>query len=120
MKELKILTVVNTVTDTQKLTNLIDGREGVQVTVETEIEKAVDIMHLSRYDLLVLDKSLVESDFKKLDRLGQLLHPEAVSLHLNFDDEEFIRFKINALMRQWAEAQSERAINFFDGMSALQ
>lgn len=119
MKPLKIVAVTNSKTDSDKLNKAIGSFKNLTISIETDIEKVVDFMHLKDYDLLILDKSLPAHHFNKINRLAQLIHPDAVRVQLNFDDEEFIRYKMAELMQQWAEAQSESSTNYIDGMNAL-
>lgn len=119
MKNLKILAVVNPTTNTQAFSDLVRSFDDANLRIETDIEKAIDATNQKNYDLLVLDRALLEADFKKLNRLAELIHPDAAIFQLNFNDEEFIRFKMSGLFAKWQEAQSDSQTNFIDGMSSL-
>lgn len=119
MRILKTLAVVNTITDTKSLDNTTAQIKDISLHYERDIEKAIEKMSLREYDLLIFDKALPEVDFRKLQRLSGLLHPDAAIVEFNFNDEDFMRYKMSGLMSKWTDAQSESKTNFIDNPDGI-
>ncbi len=114
MKTLQALAVVQPLSDTSILQQIITGYEGIIIQFETDIENAIDKINQKEFDLLILDKSLPTADFKKLVRLTELIHTDAAITEFIMTDEAFIRFKISGLWSKWLDAQSDSKTNFLD------
>jgi DNA-binding NarL/FixJ family response regulator len=114
MKTMKVLAVINPATDTGNLDKIAEANKDIELNYLKDSEHVVEEMHQQRYDLLILDKALPETEYRKLIRLSDLLHPDAAQIEFSFKDEEFIRFKMSGLMAKWMDAQSDGDFRYFD------
>ncbi|SFP94967.1 hypothetical protein [Parafilimonas terrae] len=114
MKTLQAYAVINETSNTNTLQNVAAGVQHLDITYENNIEDAVNAMNAQNFQLLIIDKALPDADIKKLNRLMELLHPDAAITAFNLQDEDYIRFKLSGLMLKWEDAQSEGKVNFID------
>ncbi|GAB3425234.1 hypothetical protein [Niabella aquatica] len=89
--------------------------KSMTVTGPYPVENAIDAMPVQQFDLLILDKALPAEALKKLNRVGEILLPDAAIIEFHLMDEDFIRFRLTSIMAKWEEARSESQINFMDG-----
>ncbi len=114
MKTLQAYAVINETSNTNTLQKIAAGIQHLHITYENNIENAVNAMSGQNFQLLIIDKALPEAEIKKLNRLMELLHPDAATTVFNQQDEDYMRFKLSGLMLKWEEAQSEGKVNFID------
>lgn len=115
MKILQAYAVINETSNTDALKTIAAGINDLHIIYEANTENAVDAMSGQNFQLLIIDKALPDADVKKLNRLVELLHPDAAVTAFNLQDEDYIRFKLSGLMLKWEEAQSDGKVNFIDG-----
>ena len=114
MKTLQAYAVINETSDTTTLQNIAAGIQHLDITYQNNIEDAVNAMNGQNFQLLIIDKALADAETKKLNRLAELLHPDAAVTTFSLQDEDYIRFKLSGLMLKWEESQSEGKVNFID------
>ena len=114
MKTLQAYAVINETSNTDILKAIAAGINDLHITYEANAENAVDAMSGQSFQLLIIDKALPEADMKKLNRLVELLHPDAAVTAFNLQNEDYIHFKLSGLMLKWEEAQSDGKVNFID------
>ena len=114
MKTLQAYAVINETSDTTTLQNIAAGIQHLDITYQNNIEDAVNAMNGQNFQLLIIDKALADAETKKLNRLAELLHPDAAVTTFSLQDEDYIRFKLSGLMLKWEESKSEGKVNFID------
>ncbi|MBK7100040.1 MAG: hypothetical protein IPH58_19300 [Sphingobacteriales bacterium] len=117
MKTLKAYLVVAASADTSLLKKLEMENKGVTFQFEHIIETAIDHFNRQHFDLLILDKAIPVSDYNKLQKLAELLHPDAAVIAFHLMDEEYIRIKFKELKSNWADAQTDTQTHFIDNPS---
>lgn len=114
MKTLQAYAVINETSNTNTLQKIAAGIQHLNITYENNIEDTVNAMSGQNFQLLIIDKALPDAEIKKLNRLMELLHPDAATTAFNLQDEDYMLFKLSGLMLKWEEAQSEGKVNFID------
>lgn len=114
MKTLHAYAVVNETSNTEILKKVAAEHQHLKIDFQTNIESAVEAMSTQHFQLLITDEALPGADIKKLNRLADLLHPDAAIVELHMQNEDYIRFKLSGLMLKWEDAQSDGKVNFID------
>lgn len=114
MKNLKAYTVANPATNLDGFKQVINKFTGLEMYYDTDIEHAILNFSQQNFDLLIIDKGLSHANYNKLQKVADLLHPDAALVAFVMTDEEFIHYKMAGLLAKWTEAQSESKTNFID------
>ena len=112
MKPLRTLAIIATTNDILAIT--VSRFKDIALNIETDVEKAIEAMSNGKYDLLLVDKALPKEDYNKLNKLAEVLFPDAAFVNVNMNDEEFLRFKLSGLLAKWSDAQQETTRRFLD------
>ena len=114
MKILQAYAIINEASNTNALKGIASKFENLDIHYVTDIENIVAGMGIQNFQLLILDEGLPDEDIKKLHRIVELLHPDAVVSEFNLANEDYILYKLSGLMLRWEEAHSDGKINFID------
>lgn len=114
MKTLNTYIVYDSHTSTDIFQKVSKEFDHISTTFETDIEKAIDAINNRSFDMLVMDKMLDKTAQTKLNKLIDLIDPALATVELHMNDEDFIRFKLGAMIARWEEAQGDGNINFID------
>lgn len=98
----------------EKITQQINE---VALTIHKDEEAVINATSSKSYDLLLLDYDLEELVQKRIHKMVELVYPEAAYTSVSFEFESFVIFKINQLLQNWKEAQSDDKYNFIDNPS---
>src|SRR5690606_38214798 len=114
MKTLNTLVMIDSQTNLDIFNSIANDFNGYQFTHTDIMEEAIEAAHAHRFDLLILDKNLSKANAAKLNKLIELIYPEAATLELHLNDESFIRFKLTAMLRKWEDVNADPTVRFMD------
>ena len=114
MKQLTTLAVIAPGTSVDIMLNTVSHFKDVVITFEKDIEKAIEQISTGNYQLLIIDKNLQSQDYNKLNKVSDVLLPDAAVVNMALTDEEFIRFKLSGLLSKWNDAQQNTSRKFID------
>lgn len=112
MKYLNVLVVIGPMINSKTVKELFSNYSDVSVNIEINAEAVLEAMNQQSFEWLVLDKNLPKEDFKKLSKMLDVLHPEAVLTAANLNDVEFFKSKVEELVGQWRDDSPQ--INILD------
>lgn len=107
MKDLLIHVITDEKTDLEIFKQVISEKKGINVIYEKNIEKTIDAINANLFDLLIIDLDLPKNDYQKIQRLINLIYPDAAVTEMEFTDKIFINYKIDQLLDKWRIANSE-------------
>ena len=114
MKKMLVYVFADVNTNLDVFKNVIANKAGVSVEYETNEEKFIAALTAQRFDLLILDLDVAKGDYKKAQMMAEMIYPGAAVTELDMQHADFIGFKIDDLLRKWADANTESEIKFFD------
>ena len=114
MKELKTLIFNDNQTETQTIESVISECKQMKYAFNAEVENVIDLMSNGEYDLLIVDRGLETETKKKIEKLSGILFPDAAVVNMYFTDEDYIRFKLDQLIKKWEDANSDSQKFFYD------
>lgn len=95
----------------QRITQQI---QDLELTILADEEAVINATSAKSFDLLLLDYDLDEMVQKRLHKMVELVYPEAAYTSVSFEFESFVIFKINQLIKNWNEANSDDKYSFID------
>lgn len=117
MKTLKAVALINEKTDTNNLKIAVSDFNQIHLEINENVENVITDMQLGKYDMLLVDKGLYSAELKKVNKVSDVLFPQAAVVNMSLQDEDFIRFKLNTMLSKWNEANQEAKINYIDNPS---
>lgn len=114
MKRLQTLVVTKPNPHLAEFEKVLEGFEDIDHKIEFDEEVSVQAMSSQKFDLLIIDKNIPSATHRKLNRLAELLFPDAAIVTMHLGDKDFAGFKIGGLLLKWKDAQTEGQVNFLD------
>lgn len=114
MKTLLITVVANATTDLSTFQSIAATISGIDVTYITDIESAIDAINAQQYDLLIVDLDLDKADYKKIQKLNELIYPDAAVTEMELTYADYVRMKLHQMLAKWKDANSDGGIKIHD------
>lgn len=99
---------------TATLQRITQQVQDLELTILADEEAVINATSAKSFDLLLLDYDLDELLQTRLHKMVELVYPEAAYTSVSFEFESFVIFKINQLLQNWKEANSDEKYSFLD------
>ncbi len=116
MKTLRVAVLHIPSSDTTYLTNYFSTNSAIVATYYNNEEAVIDATNAQQYDLLVIDKNLEKSSIQKIEKLVDLIYPDAATVVMDYNESGFIQFKMDELIQKWKDSNTESHFKFHDGI----
>ncbi|MDA3615722.1 ANTAR domain-containing protein [Polluticaenibacter yanchengensis] len=113
MRTLRTLVVAATDTNLDNVKTIL-ATKNTEVNYETDIERAIDAINNHKMDLLIVDLDLPKTDYKKVQTITDLMHPDAAITETDLNHIDYISFKMDQLIDKWMEANSDSELKLHD------
>lgn len=113
MRTLRTLVVAATDTNLDNVKTIL-ATKNTEVNYETDIERAIDAINNHKMDLLIVDLDLPKTDYKKVQTITDLMHPDAAITETDLNHIDYIGFKMDQLIDKWMEANSDSELKLHD------
>lgn len=117
MKTLLVTVIANPNTDLNLFKKIVQSMNGMEVTYITDIEEGINAINAQLYDLLIVDLDLPKEDYKKIQKINELVYPDAAVTEMELTFESYVRIKLQQLLEKWKDANSDGEIKFYDNPS---
>lgn len=114
MKNLSIYVHTAESTSLELFNKVASTKRGIDIEYSIDIEYTIDAINARRFDLLIVDLDEEKQTYLKLQKLVEMIYPDAAVTEIDFSSEDFINFKLDLLLDRWREVQDEDNIRFFD------
>lgn len=114
MNRLNVAVLHNDHSDLQHLVDFSAHESNFKFQHFTNDETLLEASSAQQFDLLIIEKSLDNNVIKKVEKLIDILHPNAATTIMDFTDPTYIAYKLNALYNAWIAANNNNSIFYHD------